>query len=122
MSISEDSIMNLTIKIPDICECNENCYCKKGIVCTNKCICSDINFLKVNKISCHGPKTPDYKTPKKKKIKKSISFDKEINVLEFRENDFPNTTTQNYKSTIIFLTLCSKSISKKYNRLLRIAP
>jgi hypothetical protein len=103
MSDPEDSMLNLTIKIPDICKCTENCYCKKGIVCANKCICSDINCLKVYEISSYGPKSPDYQTPVKKKIKKNISFDKEIHILEFKENDVPNTMNQHPKLKIVFL-------------------
>jgi hypothetical protein len=101
--MSDLNFMNLTIKIPHICECSEKCYCKKGIVCTNKCICSDVNFLKVFKISSYGPQTPDYETPMKKKIKKSISFDKEIHILEFKENDITSVTTKEHKLKIVYL-------------------
>jgi hypothetical protein len=82
-------------------------------VCTNKCICSNIQFLKVFEISLYGPKTPDYQTPVKKKFKKSISFDKEIHVLEFKENDIPNTTTQQPKLKKVFL-ISPKSSPKNF--------
>ena len=101
--MSDLNFMNLTIKIPHICECSENCYCKKGIVCTNKFICFDVNFLKVFKISSYGPQTPDYETPMKKKFKKSISFDKEIHILEFKENDITSVTTKEHKLKIVYL-------------------
>lgn len=67
--------LNLRIEIPDICDCENVCACKKGIVCKNKCVCANSNYLKVRKISNYGPKTPDYKTPMRKKLKKSVSFD-----------------------------------------------
>jgi hypothetical protein len=119
MSDAEVSMMNLTIKIPNICICNENCYCKKGIVCTNKCICSNIQFLKVFEISSYGPKTPDYQTPVKKKFKKSISFDKEIHILEFKENDLPNTTKEQTKSSVVFL-ISPKSSPKSNKEVLKV--
>ena len=61
----------LTIKIPQVCNCEHDCICKEYIKCKNDCICGSVKQNKQLRLS-HSALTPDYGIPVKK-LKRSSS-------------------------------------------------
>lgn len=66
-------MLELTIKIPVICSCEETCICRDLIKCKKSCFCGGIK-QRLEKRSEYSASSPDYNFHKKIKKTKSVSF------------------------------------------------
>ena len=97
---------NLKIRIPNICDCELNCYCKQYIKCKNNCLCGNLNPITQFR-SIYAPKTPDYRILKNIKIKKRVKFgETKINIVHLilKSNIYYWTIDRNKKIKNNFLS------------------